>query len=169
MNILFLLLIPVFSILNAYRGGGFFAEQSRKIVKIHPRFQVTIVIFLILYFISSTYMAFAFAISYLLSNLTSWGRWYDLDRMPEEPKRGSFLEKYIDMLPNDHYRFFVRHLIWIMPAVILISPLFLAMPFIIVACYEVAWRKYGNYDAIRPAEAAVGAFWGLYAAYFCMI
>lgn len=169
MNILFLLLIPVFSILNAYRGGGFFAEQSRKILKIHPRFQVTIVIFLILYFVSNAYLAFTFAISYLISNLFGWGRWYDLGRMPEEPQRGSFLEKYIDKLPNDHYKFFARHLIGLLPAIVLISPYFLAMPFLIVLCYEISWKKYGNLDAIRPAEAAVGALWGLYAAYFCMI
>jgi hypothetical protein len=157
-----LFLIPVFAVLNAYRGGGFFAEQSRKIVKIHPRFQVTIIMFAILCFVTTPIVSGTVSLCYLISNLNGWGRWYDLGRLPEEEPRDGFMEKYIDKLPNDHFRFLARHFYGLIPAYILLSPIFLLMPFLIVACYEVAWREYENLNAIRPAEYAVGALWGLF-------
>lgn len=158
------LLIPILSLLNMYRGGAWFAEQSKKYVKLHPRYQVTIILFLVLLLFVSVTNAAIFSGCYLISNIGAWGRWFDLGRLPDDfvTRNPNWLEKIIGKLPNDHLRFLVRHYLFMIPAIILISPIFIFLPPLIVLAYEIGWRYHGTGKAIRTGEAITGSLWGLF-------
>ena len=157
------ILIPLLAVLNMYRGGGWFAEQSKKYVKIHPRYQVTIILFLSLLLFTTPIKAGIFALCYLISNLAPWGRWFDLGRHPDDfvTRDPIWMERLINKLPNDHVRFLARHYIFMIPAIVLISPIFIFLPPLIVLAYEIGW-KYSESNAIRTGEGITGLLWGLF-------
>ena len=117
-------------------------------------------------------IALAWGVAYLIWGGFAWGHWFDLGRLPDnygrEPPKG--LERIIHEWAggNDHIALFLRHLIFALPALGLVSfglwswvPLALTVPFaaLIVGGYELGWRLTPK-QPIRTAELLTGALWG---------
>lgn len=118
-------------------------------------------------------IAAAWAIAYLLWGVPAWGRWFDLNRLPDGWARAgeemTLFERWITELSagNDHLAMFFRHLL-VFPGLLLVSfglwswvPVLLAIPFAALAlgCYELGWRLAPK-QPIRTAELLTGALWG---------
>lgn len=148
-------LIPLISILNRVRGGGFYADKLPG----HPRFYVTVVIGLLCWPLYGWKMALYIAVSYLAWSLLPWGSWYGLGRFDHEDE--SMFEKAITRMSfgNDHLAFAIRNVISLVPAAILINPWMFVLSPIQTMLYELSWIKRPA-TPITPAELLTGAAWG---------
>jgi hypothetical protein len=115
----------------------------------------------------------AAALCFLFWGAFSWGRWFDLGRLPddwnrEEGEMSSF-DKVIEAVSfdNDHLALLARHAFGILPAALLLGwwcgwewlaviPAFAAL---VVGCYEIAWQVTKS-KTIEVAEVLTGLVWG---------
>jgi hypothetical protein len=123
----------------------------------------------------------AAALAFLFWGAFSWGRWFDLERMPDgwnrDPDEMSTFDMLIEKVSfgSDYVAMFVRHAFGILPAGVLLGwwcgwewlaviPLFGAL---VVLCYEIGWQVSDTW-AIEIAEVLTGIVWGglLLAVYF---
>jgi hypothetical protein len=125
--------------------------------------------------------ALAVATAFLFWAAFSWGRWFDLERMPDgwnrDPDELSTFDMLVEKVSfgSDHMALFVRHVVGILPLGVLLGywcgwewlaviPVFAAL---VVAAYEIAWQVSETW-AIEIAEVLTGLVWGalLLAVYF---
>lgn len=119
-------------------------------------------------------IALAWGLAYLMWGIPAWGRWFDLNRLPDGWQRDgeepSTFEQWITDLAGgrDHIAMFLRHLC-VIPGLALVAfglwswwPLAFALPFAALAlgCYELGWRLTPA-APIRTAELFTGALWGV--------
>lgn len=118
-------------------------------------------------------IAAAWAIAYLAWGAPAWGRWFDLNRLPDGWARAgenpSTFEHWITDLAagHDHIAMFLRQLL-VFPGLVIVSlglwswvPVLMTIPFAALAlgCYELGWRLSPK-APIRTAELLNGALWG---------
>lgn len=105
------------------------------------------------------------AVSYLCWAWPPHGRWYDLGALEGEPNRPeTWFEAWINKAAlgtTDAVAFTLRNIIGVIPAAILLSPLFLLLPLFQTAAYGVGWQV-DRVQAIRIAEYLTGAIWGVF-------
>lgn len=150
------------AILNRVRGGGFFGDRLPG----HPRFYVAAAMGLLTPpSLPWQYMPIV-AGCFLFWSWLPWGRWFDLGRLNPEILNGirerTWFERAIEGVVgrSDHVCFAVRNLIAIIPAAIFISPIFMFLPAVQSAAYEIGWR-YAPDRPIEIGELITGAAWGL--------
>lgn len=93
-----------------------------------------------------------------------WGRWYDLGALEGHPNRPmSPFEALLERLTGeeDALTFTLRNLLALVPAAVLISPLFLTLALFQTAAYGVGW-KMAPAAPIRLAEYLTGTLWGVF-------
>lgn len=150
------------AVLNRVRGGGFFGGRLPG----HPRFYVAPAMGGLAWLVLSWPMAIVFAACFLAWSWLPWGRWFDLGRLNPEILDGvrerTWFERAIEGVVgrSDHVCFAVRNLIAIVPAAILVSPIFMFLPAAQSAAYEIGWR-YAPERPIEIGELLTGAVWGL--------
>jgi len=149
----------VCAIINHARGGGFGAEHLPS----HPRYYAAAAVALLTLLTASPVTALTVGICFLAWAWLPWGEWYDLGRLPDRwPARtpNRFERTLTDFARgNDHIAFLVRNAIGLVPATLLVSPLFLLLAFVQVAAYEIGWRVTPK-TPIRTGELLTGAAWG---------
>lgn len=152
-------LVPVFACLNRLRGGGLGARHLPG----HPRFYAAGLAGLAALPFVGAIDAACVAVSYLAWAWLPWGRWFDLGRLPLYYVRRTEtpFEKLIGRLPNDHARFTARNLIGLVPAAVLLSPLFLLIAPLQTAAYEAGWRTTPKTPTVT-GEWITGILWGLF-------
>lgn len=119
-------------------------------------------------------IALAWGLAYLAWGAPAWGRWFDLERLPDGWSRdgvepSTFEQWIIDLSGGrDHIAMFLRHL-FVVPGLVLVSfglwswwPLVFAVPFagLALGAYELGWRLTPK-QPIRTAELITGALWGV--------
>jgi len=118
--------------------------------------------------------AVAAGICYLFWAIWGWGRWFDLERLPEDWNRTDGDISTFDMiintlgLGNDYLALFIRHAWGMVPAGLLLGwfcgPAWLqvipAFAVAAVGCYEIGWRITDK-RPIEVAEVLVGLVWGI--------
>ena len=86
----------------------------------------------------------------------------DLGRLPDDAtgRPASWFEKIVEKVtPNDHAALGLRHVIFLLPAAVLVSPYLIAGAPLIVGLYEIAWRVRPQ-NPIVIAEILTGFAWG---------
>lgn len=113
--------------------------------------------------------AVAVALAYAVWAIPSWGRWYDLGRLPEHRGPSAF-EAAVEVLAGRHDRLalFIRFLVMLAPGLYLVG-LALGAPWLGLAAvpmaillllsYDAGWQ-WGGWYAIPLAEVLAGAVWG---------
>ena len=153
-----LLIIPIFAALNRVRGGGFYGDllPSRALFWVAP------VITLFALAMLPWQDALIFGAGYLAWAFYAWGRWFDLNNMPELERPIKPLERRIEAISsgNDYIAFSIR-MAFAAPFLAYFSiGLAVVFPFICTTLYAAAWRLWKQ-DPIPKAEMMVGALWGV--------
>lgn len=145
------------AVINRFRGGGLYADRLPG----HPRFYAAVAVALVTMLVADPFQAAIVGGCYLAWAILPHGRWYDLDRLPDDfvARRPNDFEILIGRLPNDHIRFTVRNLIALIPAAFLISPLMLLLAPAQTAAYEIGWRTTPRVPTVT-GEWITGALWG---------
>lgn len=173
-----LALILLMGMLNRIRGGGLIIGT---IIKekwhIKPLFLVAPVVPLLALLGGHTVItAVSLGLAYLTWALPAWGRWFDLNTLPdnygrEEGKYADPLEGWIDHVADDDYMaMWLRHgitlgVVLILMTIIAQNPLYLvAWPMAtagIVYAYDLGVRQIGTRFNIAIAEFLTGIIWGV--------
>ncbi len=143
---------------NHARGGGFGAS----LLPGHARFYAAPAMGLASFPFVGPLDGFLVALCFLVWSLAPWGRWYDLGRLSPtyvDREETWFEAAVMRVAGNDHIAFTVRNLVCLLPAAILLSPLFLLLAPAMTLAYEVAWRATPS-APIRTGELITGAMWG---------
>jgi hypothetical protein len=155
------LIVLACAVLNRVRGTDVLKKVG---LPGHGRLYVSPVIGGLAWFagVAPLYAA-GFAAAYFFWSLFAWGRWFDLNRLPEgfnrEGDKPDALEGAIMSLTRDDYvALFIRHCL-ALPVAYLAWPFGLAFPFLAVAAYEVGWRVKPMW-AVLIGEVIVGTVWG---------
>lgn len=116
----------------------------------------------------------AAGLCFLFWGAFSWGRWFDLGRLPEdhnrEGQKKSTFDSTIEMMAfdSDYVALWIRHAFGIAPAAgllawwcdhvfwLLVIPIFATL---VVLCYEIGWRVTKS-KVIEVAEVLAGLVWG---------
>jgi hypothetical protein len=155
-----LLFIAFCGVLNRARGGGLWADHLPG----HPRFYAAPAMMLAAIPVVGPLDAFYLGVSYLVWSLLPWGNWYDLGRLPPREPRNDF-EILVGRLPNDYARFTARNFIGLLPAAVLLSPVFLILAIWQIASYEIGWTVTAK-QPITIGEVLTGLGWGLWVVLF---
>jgi hypothetical protein len=144
MNPWLLLLIPGFAIINHFRGGGVLIGLAPLTDRLpgRPIFWAAPLAGLLSLLVFEPLWAAYFGFCYLIWGIPPWGRWFDLERMPDAfPYRPLKWEERITARwhLNDYWAFTLRNSICWVPTA-LISPWFLLLGPIQTGAYEVGWR-----------------------------
>lgn len=146
--------------INHARGGGLWADRLPG----HPRYYAAAAVALLTLVTASPVVAIKVGVCFLLWSWLPWGRWYDLGRITDDwPARppNRFERVVTDFARgNDHIAFLARNAIGLLPAAILVSPLFMFLSFVQVAAYEAGWRLTPK-TPIRTGELLTGFGWGV--------
>lgn len=146
--------------INRLRGGGcpFFSKLPG-----HTRFYAAALMGLIA-LPAGPIDAALVALCYLAWAMLPWGHWYDLGALEGYPNRPmSPVETIVSRLAGgeDAIAFTIRNLVGMLPAAVLLNPLFLILPAFQLAAYGVGW-KMAPRAPIRLAEYLTGALWGVF-------
>jgi hypothetical protein len=104
------------------------------------------------------------ALCYLAWATLPWGHWYDLGALEGYPNRPlSPFEAIISRVAggDDATAFTIRNVLGMLPAAVLLNPLFLILPAFQLAAYGAGW-KMAPTGPIRVAEYLTGAIWGVF-------
>lgn len=165
------ILVMIVAVLNRARGD---ARWMPSWLPGRALFYVSAAVGIASLLVTEPRIALAWSIAYLMWGAPAWGRWFDLERLPDGWARAgedpnTYEQWIIDLSGgNDHIAMFLRHLM-IVPGLLLVSfglwnlwPLAFALPFAALAlgCYELGWRLTPK-APIRTAELFSGALWGV--------
>lgn len=155
------LLLPVMAAINRVRGGGcsFFSRLPG-----HTRFYASGLMALTAApLVSGPIEGVLVGVAYLCWSWLPWGRWYDLGALEGYPNRppSRFEELLSKVAKDDATAFTARNLLGLIPAAVLLSPLFLLLALFQTAAYGVGW-KLAPTAPIRLAELLTGALWGFF-------
>jgi hypothetical protein len=115
----------------------------------------------------------AAGLGFLFWGAFSWGRWFDLGRLPDnwnrDPNDISTFDKTIEKLSfgSDYMAMFARHAFGILPIGVALG-YFCGLPWLgvipafaalVVLAYEIGWRA-SEKHAIEVAEGLTGLVWG---------
>ncbi len=144
--------------LNRLRGGGWFADAlpSRALFWVTGAFFGLAVVWF------SLADAFVFALAYLVWGFLAWGRWFDLNHMPELTRAPNAFERTVNAVSggNDYIALTIRMAI-ASPVLAWFSVvLAVVFPFLVVGIYHFCWKVWPN-NPIPKAELIVGLLWGL--------
>jgi hypothetical protein len=153
-----LLIIPIFAALNRVRGGGFYGDllPSRSLFWVAPI--ITLFAMMMLPWLD----ALIFGAGYFIWAVFEWGRWFDLNNMPELERAKKPLERIIDSMSfGDDYIAMTIRMAFATPFLAYLSiTAGLLFPFIATALYAVGWRFWRK-DPNPKNEVMVGALWGV--------
>ena len=145
------------AVVNYARGGGFFADRLPG----HPRYYAAPAVWFLCALFIGPFDGLFVALAYLAWSLAPWGSWYGLGRFPHPDE--TWFEAAVSKVSfgSDHVAFTLRNLLCLIPAAVLIDPLFLGLAFVQTAAYEAGWRL-SPATPIRTAELLTGAAWGAF-------
>lgn len=161
------LIIPLLAALNRARGDATWLDWLR--LPGRTIYYVAPLVGLLAWAIHPPLVAAAWGAAYLIWGVPAWGRWFDLGRLPQPSDDPDELEAAIEQWSggSDHLALFLRHLLFIIPGLALVSlasgdwlAIGVAVPAaaLFVLAYEGAWR-WAPRQPILAAELIVGALW----------
>lgn len=183
--------VIVWAVLNRVSGGGYGEPPGRPIFWTAPAAGILTGLY------AADWKAGAVvAVGYLLWRLQAWGRWFDLERLPDgyarEGKRPSLFEKMIESMSagSDHVAFGLRNFFGFLPVLILFAlasaswgmgydavwatsnwkwvALAPVLALLVVGIYEFCWRAVPDHP-IPNAEYLTGGLWGILVAGWTLI
>lgn len=157
------------SVLNRMRGDDTWMQKLG--LKGRALFYIAPMVGVVSLLTNSLFMSIAIALSYMFWAIPPWGRWFDMNRLDDTPRKDpSWYEAIIDSASGgrDWLAMLMRMSI-LVPLFLVISatscndiPAIISLPMsaILVACYEAGWRLYPK-QPILIAELLSGAVWGV--------
>lgn len=149
------------AILNHVRGGAWGGSYLPG----RALFWVTPAVGLLAWTVFAWHAAIIVAVAYFAWGVGPWGRWFALGFKPRvvREKLGWF-ERGIEAVSGDDdlFAFTLRNMICLLPASVMLHPLFIFLAPVQLGCYYVPWAYFKDFRAIGYAEVATGAAWGVF-------